>query len=125
MKTTTIIGLLLCVLVGIVTAQIKCEITIKNLDTEGKLVYTLYWVDHPWQDQQPWPINFAGGELKAESEVTLEDLRSAGEYIIKWYSLDNSQEERMMEFTIREYDYRCIVAISSQDGEMVMTLQVT
>jgi hypothetical protein len=125
MKTTTIIGLLLCVLVSIATAQIECSITIKNLDTEGKLIYTLFWVDHPWQDEFPFPYNFAGGELEADTEITLESTRLAGEYIITWQPADNSEEKHIMEFTIRPYDYRCIVVISSQDGEMVMTLQVT
>jgi len=125
MKTTTIISLLLCVLIGIATAQTKCEITIKNLDTEGKLIYFLYWVDHPWQNEYPLPFHFAGGELKAEAEITLSHPRPAGEYIIEWYPVSNPQEKHIMEFAIREYDYRCIVAISSQDGEIVMTLQVT
>lgn len=95
----------------------NCSIKVINLGPE-KLIFRLYWVDYPQQDMWPFPLNIAGGELDSDEHFELSSAYPPGDYYIEWYCYPESGDRinAAMDFSIKDYDSSCILAISSETG---------
>ena len=92
LTTCVIIGCVLGILLGFCVCPVdaakwegqRVEFVFSN-DTNLKVVYWLYWIDHDLDRKTfPGPINLAGGELKPEKSNTLTYLYRPGKYRITW-----------------------------------------
>lgn len=76
-------------------------------DTDYRLVYLLYHVDHDIQNY-PYPANIAGGEIASNDIHKLNYHHPPGRYFIRWMACDSAETPdgfwREYGFTITDED---------------------
>jgi len=64
----------------------KVVMELKNTSQDTKIA-RMYWVDHPWRDQKPFPRSMAVGEVKPGESFIIGESQggySPGIYIFTW-----------------------------------------
>jgi len=63
-------------------------------NTDKKMFYLLYWVDHTYD--WPHPFNLAGGELKSSESIDLRSDYRNGKYFVVWSDNGDWQNKVML-----------------------------
>ena len=70
------------------------SITFEN-DSDNKMVYIFYWLDHPFKSFRP--ANMAAGELQAHKSRGLSNQYKSGKYCVIWRDNDEQMHEMLID----------------------------